>query len=89
MLETATAAGLRVVIGHGFGLGVNTMAEIMLASTSRAVIEGLECVGPLKTADDIVTHKLDLSRGEIAIPNGPGLAVELDDEKVKRYRFNA
>ena len=89
MLETATAAGLRVVIGHGFGLGVNTMAEIMLACTSRAVIEGLECVGPLKTADDIVTHKLDLSRGEIAVPNGAGLAVELDEEKVRRYRFDA
>ena len=89
MLETATAAGLRVVIGHGFGLGVNTMAEIMLACTSRAVIEGLECVGPLKTADDIVTRKLDLSRGEIAVPNGAGLGVELDEEKVRRYRFDA
>jgi len=89
MLETASAAGMRVVIGHGFGLGVNTMAEIMLAATSRAVIEGLECVGPLKTADDIVTRKLDLSRGEVAVPREPGLAVELDDEKVRRYRFDA
>jgi L-alanine-DL-glutamate epimerase-like enolase superfamily enzyme len=89
MLETASAAGLRVVIGHGFGLGVNTMAEIMLAATSRAVIEGLECVGPLKTADDIVTHKLDLTRGEIALPGGAGLGVELDEEKMRRYRFDA
>jgi muconate cycloisomerase len=87
MLETASAAGIRVVIGHGFGLGVNTVAEIMLAATSRAVIEGLECVGPLKTADDIVTVKLDLGRGEIALPGGPGLGVELDADKVARYRF--
>ena len=87
MLETATAAGMRVVIGHGFGLGVNTVAEIMLAATSRAVIEGLECVGPLKTADDIVTVKLDLGGGEIALPGGPGLGVELDEDKVARYRF--
>jgi muconate cycloisomerase len=87
MLETATAAGLRVVIGHGFGLGVNTAAEIMLAATSRNVIEGLECVGPLKTADDVVTHKLDLSSGALALPAGPGLGVTLDDAKVERYRF--
>jgi muconate cycloisomerase len=87
MLETASAAGMRVVIGHGFGLGVNTAAEIMLAATSHAVIEGLECVGPLKTADDIVTTKLDLGRGEIALPGGPGLGVELDLDKVARYRF--
>ena len=88
MLETASAAGLGVVIGHGFGLGVNTVAEIMLAATSRAVLEGLECVGPLKTADDIVTSKLDLSRGEIALPGGPGLGVALDVDKVAKYRFD-
>ena len=88
MLETASAAGLGVVIGHGFGLGVNTVAEIMLAATSRSVLEGLECVGPLKTADDIVTAKLDLARGEIALPGGPGLGVELDEAKVQRYRFD-
>lgn len=86
MLETAAAAGMKVVIGHGFGLGVNTVAEIMLAATSSNVLEGLECVGPLKTADDIVTTKLDISSGQIALPGGPGLGVELDDQKVQRYR---
>ena len=88
MLETAAAAGLTVVIGHGFGLGINTVAEIMLAATSPVVIPGLECVGPLKTSDDIVTVKLDISSGEIALPQGPGLGVILDENKVERYRFN-
>jgi L-alanine-DL-glutamate epimerase-like enolase superfamily enzyme len=86
MLETATAAGMKIVIGHGFGLGVNTVAEIMLASTSTEVLEGLECVGPLKTADDIVTSKLDISTGQLDLPGGPGLGVILDDEKVKAYQ---
>jgi len=35
MIATAEAAGIRCVVGHGFGLGVNTMAEIMLAATSH------------------------------------------------------
>jgi muconate cycloisomerase len=89
MLETATAAGLPVVIGHGFGLGVNTHAEIMLACTSANVLAGLECVGPLKTTDDIVTSKLDLTSGSIDVPQGPGLGVTLDEEKVRRYLFDA
>jgi muconate cycloisomerase len=89
MLETASAAGLKVVIGHGFGLGVNTVAEIMLAATSESVLEGLECVGPLKTADDIVTSKLDLSSGQIALPGGPGLGVQLDEAKVRDFHFDA
>jgi L-alanine-DL-glutamate epimerase-like enolase superfamily enzyme len=89
MLETASAAGLGVIIGHGFGLGINTVAEIMLAATSRNVLDGLECVGPLKTADDIVTAKLDLSSGELALPSGPGLGVKLDEQKIQRYRIDA
>jgi len=87
MIATAEAAGIRCVVGHGFGLGVNTMAEIMLAATSANVIDGLECVGPLKTADDIVTRKLDLSSGSIPLPGGPGLGVTLDDAKIARYAF--
>ncbi len=88
MIATAEAAGIRCVVGHGFGLGVNTMAEIMLAATSANVVDGLECVGPLKTADDIVTRKLDLSSGGIALPGGPGLGVTLDDARLEKYRFD-
>ena len=87
MLATAQAAGMRCVVGHGFGLGINTVAEIMLAATSANVIDGLECVGPLKTADDIVTEKLDLGSGALALPPGPGLGVTLDEAKLARYRF--
>ncbi|HYK13988.1 MAG TPA: enolase C-terminal domain-like protein, partial [Burkholderiales bacterium] len=87
MIATAEAAGIRCVLGHGFGLGINTMAEIMCAATSNNVIDGLECVGPLKTSDDIVTNKLDLMSGSIALPAGPGLGVVLDDAKISRYQF--
>lgn len=87
MIATAEAAGIRCVVGHGFGLGVNTMAEIMLAATSDNVIDGLECVGPLKTKDDVVTQKLDLTRGSIALPAGPGLGVTLDEAKLAQYAF--
>lgn len=89
MIATAEAAGIRCVLGHGFGLGVNTMAEIMLAATSLNVIDGIECVGPLKTSDDIVAHKLDLGAGSIALPPGPGLGVTLDQAKLERYRLAA
>lgn len=87
MMACAEAAGLGVVIGHGFGLGINTMAEILLASTSQAVLSGLECVGPIKTSDDIVSNKLDLSSGRLAIPHGSGLGVTLDEGKLGRYAF--
>ena len=85
MLATAEAAGLPVVIGHGFGLDPSTLAEIMLAASSRNVLPGLECVGPLKVVDTVATTRLDISSGTLPLPGGPGLGISLDDNKLEQY----
>ena len=85
MLATAEAAGLPVVIGHGFGLDPSTIAEIMLAASSRNVLPGLECVGPLKVTDTVATTRLDISKGSLQLPDGPGLGITLDDRKLGQY----
>lgn len=87
MLATAEAAGIPVVIGHGFGLDPSTLAEIMLAATSRNVLPGLECVGPIKVVDTVATTRLDISSGSIPLPTGPGLGITLDDGKLEQYRM--
>lgn len=85
MLATAEAAGLPVVLGHGFGLDLSTMAEIMLGATSHNIVPGLECVGPLKVVDTVATTRLNIAAGRLALPSGPGLGIDLDDEKLARY----
>ena len=87
MLATAEAAGLPVVLGHGFGLDPSTMAEIMLGATQRNVVPGLECVGPLKVVDSVATTPIDLSTGSIALHTGPGLGISLDDGKLEQYQL--
>jgi muconate cycloisomerase len=89
MAATAEAAGLQVVMGHGFGLDLSTTAEIMLGATSRNFVPGLECVGPLKVVDTVATTRLDIGRGSIALPSGPGLGIDLDEEKLARYGLAA
>jgi muconate cycloisomerase len=88
MLATAEAAGLPVVIGHGFGLDPSTLAEVMLAASSRNVLPGLECVGPLKVVDTVTTTRLDISSGTLPLPPGPGVGVTLDEKKLERYRLH-
>ena len=88
MLATAEAAGIPVVIGHGFGLDPSTIAEIMLAASSRNVLPGLECVGPLKVKDTVATTRLDISSGSIPLPDGPGLGISLDENKLEQYRLH-
>jgi L-alanine-DL-glutamate epimerase-like enolase superfamily enzyme len=87
MLATAEAAGIPVVIGHGFGLDPSTLAEVILAATSRNVVPGLECVGPLKVTDTVTTTRLDISSGSLAVPDGPGLGLALDERKLEQYRL--
>ncbi|HEV7803739.1 MAG TPA: enolase C-terminal domain-like protein, partial [Burkholderiales bacterium] len=87
MLATAEAAGLPVVIGHGFGLDPSTLAEIMVAASSRNVLPGLECVGPLKVVDTVATTRLDISSGSLPLPGGPGLGISLDEAKLEQYRL--
>jgi len=39
-------------------------------------------------ADDVVTTPLDIRNGYAEVPEGSGLGVELDDEKIKRYSID-
>jgi len=88
MLATAEAAGLPVVIGHGFGLDPSTLAEVMLAASSRNVLPGLECVGPLKVVDTVARTRLDISSGSLPLPGGPGIGITLDESKLAQYRLH-
>jgi L-Ala-D/L-Glu epimerase len=86
MIECAAAAGLRVVIGHGFGLTLSTLAEAAVAATSDAVLPGCEAVGPLKMAGDVVRDPVDLGTGVIRLSDAPGLGARIDPDALERYR---
>jgi L-Ala-D/L-Glu epimerase / N-acetyl-D-glutamate racemase len=86
MIECAAAAGLRVVVGHGFGLTLSTLAEAALAAVSEAVIDGCEAVGPLKMAGDVVAEPVSLDRGTLRLAAAPGLGATIDLDALERYR---
>jgi len=85
MISTAAAAGLKVVMGHGFGLDLSTMTEIMVGAAFDNILPGLECVGPLKVTDTVATTRLDISQGHLAVPTGDGLTIMLDEAKLAHY----
>jgi L-Ala-D/L-Glu epimerase / N-acetyl-D-glutamate racemase len=86
MVACAAAAGLRVVVGHGFGLTLSTLAEAAVAAVSDAVIDGCEAVGPLKMAGDVVVDPVALDAGVIRLSEAPGLGASIDPDALKRYR---
>jgi len=80
---------LKCTVGSNLELGVGSAAMIHLALASRAIsAEEFPCdiIGPLFYVDDIVREGLPIRAGEARANEKPGLGVELDDEKVERYR---
>ncbi len=89
MVQMAEAAGIRCVIGHGFGLTINTLAELHVAASCANIMDGCESVGPLKMAADAVEKPLDLREGRVSVPDGPGLGAELSGSELARWAMPA
>jgi muconate cycloisomerase len=85
----AESAGLVCTVGSNLELGVGSAAMTHLA-VATAVIDAehfpCDIIGPMFYEDDIVKEPLPIRPGS-AMPNDkPGMGVELDDEKIERYR---
>lgn len=89
MVHMAEAAGIRCVIGHGFGLTLNTLAEIHVAASCANIMDGCESVGPLKMTGDVVEQPLDLRAGRAPVPDTPGLGAALAPAELARWALSA
>jgi L-alanine-DL-glutamate epimerase-like enolase superfamily enzyme len=89
----AEAAGLQVVLGTGFGLGVEIAAKLHLAASTLAVVDAVEFTeiglhGNLLAAPQCTELALPLEDGCMSVPDGDGLGVALDDEAVAERRLS-
>jgi muconate cycloisomerase len=87
--DFAQSAGLTCTVGSNLEMGIGSAAMIHLAlATSGIGAEAYPCdiIGPLFYEDDLLAEPLDLRNGEARISDRPGLGVELNEEKVERYR---
>jgi L-alanine-DL-glutamate epimerase-like enolase superfamily enzyme len=89
LLSLARAAGVPCLLGSNIELGVSTAMMIQLAAAFdeiRACPVPSDIVGPIYHGDDIVTRQPKIAGGCIHVPDGPGLGVEIDWERVDRYK---
>lgn len=81
------AAGLPCIMHCGHDLGPKTAAMLHVAASCPAyslandtTYYGLE--------DDIITQRFQIESGTIAVPTKPGLGIEVDLEKLRKYRMD-
>jgi L-alanine-DL-glutamate epimerase-like enolase superfamily enzyme len=88
--DLARAAGMRIYPGNHPSTSVATASVAhMCAAWPDPLMEGVFAVGVSGAlAEDVVTNPIEPINGEIPIPTGPGLGVELDEERIAALRVD-
>ena len=80
--QVADAAGLSVLVGTTQELSIGVAAQAMFGS----VVENLDYpgdpTGGLLYESDVVKERIRYEKGFVIVPEGPGLGMELDEEKL-------
>jgi L-alanine-DL-glutamate epimerase-like enolase superfamily enzyme len=72
-------------VSHGWNTAIGLAADLHLAA-ALPVARYVEFLTPAPYIDRLVTNPLELDdEGLLAIPNGPGLGIELDRDALERY----
>jgi L-alanine-DL-glutamate epimerase-like enolase superfamily enzyme len=74
------------VVPHCFASGVLVAASLHLASTLDRPTYSEFSVAESPLAGGLLTEPFALDGGMLAVPAGPGLGVELDEDAVRRLR---
>lgn len=81
--EIAAAAGIPCHAGTSIESPIGTAASLQLACAVPAVTWGSELFGPLLMSEELLATPLRYGDGELHLPQGPGLGVELDPHVVR------
>ena len=81
----AEAAGIDLYGGTMLEGTIGTLAGAHVFSTLPRLTWGTELFGPLLLQEDIVTEKPQYRDFQLEVPQGPGLGVTLDEDKLQFY----
>jgi L-alanine-DL-glutamate epimerase-like enolase superfamily enzyme len=87
--DFAQSVGIKCTIGSNLELGIGSAAMIHLALSSPGIdADTYPCdiIGPLFYEDDILAERLPITGGSASVHDRPGLGVDLNDEKIEKYR---
>ena len=82
----AKAAGIGLYGGTLLEGTIGTAASLHAWATLDHLQWGTEMFGPVLMKDDIVVKSLNFHENGVDLPTGPGLGVEIDEDKLAEYR---
>lgn len=88
VVATARAAGLACHGATSIEGPIGTAASIHFACAEPGIDFGTELFGPLLFSEELLEEPLRYADGQVHLPAGPGLGVELNMDAVKRWTRN-
>ncbi len=85
IVAIAAASGTSCYAGTFLESSIGTSSMMHLVAATPNIDYGNELVGPIWLADDIVQEPMEYRDGHVWVKHGPGLGVDLDEDKVKHY----
>ena len=85
----ADAAGIALYGGTMLEAAVGTVASAQVFATFPKLAFGTELFGPLLLTEEILAEPLDYSDFCLAVPEGPGLGIAIDEDRIARFRRDA
>ncbi|MBP2486214.1 muconate cycloisomerase [Rhizobium leguminosarum] len=82
VIAIAETAGIGVYGGTMLEGPIGTIAAAQLMAGVKDLQWGTEFFGPLLLTEEILATPLDYSDFELTVPKGPGLGIELDEDRV-------
>lgn len=82
----ADAAGIELYGGTMLEGPISTIAAAQVFATFRELQWGTELFGPLLLKEDILARPLVYRDFQLELPKGPGLGIELDEDRVRFFR---
>lgn len=82
----AHAAGIPCHGGTGIESSLGTLAGAQLTCTLPEVTYGSELFGPLLMDGTLLAEPLNYRDGALHLPDGPGLGIELDEDRIAHYQ---
>ncbi len=86
LFDLAEAAGLKCLISTTQEMSIGTAATAHLGAVVPQLHYAGDPVGPILYTEDVVKSPIRYDGTRLVVPNGPGLGVTLDQERLDRLR---
>jgi len=88
VFAVAEVFGVSALMGSTVEMSIGTAARAHLAIAVPHLAFPAYMAGPLVYTEDVVVESVRYEEGRIAVPEGPGLGVVLDRERMERLKLN-